>query len=77
MTSGQSSSVVSDPDLHWLQQIYDYISRDNEEAAWKVILGIYDPVQLLRQFPESGHRYEKYPDKHIRYYSTVITASRT
>ena len=43
-----------------------YIARDNEEAAWQVILGIYDRVQVLRQFPESGHRYEKYPDKHIR-----------
>ncbi len=51
---------------YWLQQIYDYISRDNEEAAWQVILGIYDRVQILRQFPESGHRYEKYPDRHIR-----------
>ena len=51
---------------YWLQQIYDYIARDNEEAAWQVILGIYDRVQVLRHFPESGHRYEKYPDKHIR-----------
>jgi plasmid stabilization system protein ParE len=30
-----------------LQQIYDYIARDNEEAAWQVILGIYDRVQVL------------------------------
>jgi toxin ParE1/3/4 len=44
---------------YWLQLIYDYIARDNEEAAWQVILGIYDRVQVLRQFPESGHRYEK------------------
>ena len=26
----------------WLQKIYDYIARDNEEAAWQVILGIYE-----------------------------------
>jgi toxin ParE1/3/4 len=39
---------------YWLQRIYDYIARDNEEAAWQVILGIYDRVQLLRQFPDSG-----------------------
>lgn len=50
----------------WLQQIYDYIARDNEEAAWQVILGIYDRVQVLREFPECGHRYEKYSDKNIR-----------
>ena len=47
---------------HWLQQIYDYIARDDEEVAWKVILGIYDRVQALRTFPESGHRYEKHPE---------------
>jgi plasmid stabilization system protein ParE len=51
---------------YWLQQIYDYVARDNEEAAWQVILGIYDRVQVLRQFPESGHRYEKHSSKHIR-----------
>ena len=48
---------------YWLQQIYDYIARGDEEAAWRVILGIYDRVQILREFPESGHRYEKYPNK--------------
>jgi len=35
---------------YWLQQIYDYIARDNENAAWQVILGIYDRVQILRSF---------------------------
>ena len=52
---------------YWLQQIYDYIARDDEEAAWRVILGIYDRVQILREFPESGHRYEKYPNKLLRF----------
>ena len=56
----------TDEAKYWLQQIYDYVARDNEEAAWQVILGIYDRVQVLRQFPESGHRYEKYPAKNIR-----------
>ena len=50
----------------WLQQIYDYIARDNEEGAWQVILGIYERVQILSDFPESGHRYQKYPDRNIR-----------
>src|SRR5437867_3687253 len=49
-----------------LQQIYDYIAVNNGEAAWQVILGIYDRVQVLRQFPELGQRYDKYPEKHIR-----------
>src|SRR4030095_13972386 len=56
----------TDEAKYWLKEIYDYIARDNEEAAWQVILGIYDRVQILRQFPESGHRYEKYRDKNIR-----------
>jgi len=50
----------------WLQDIYDYIARDNEEAAWQVVQGIYDRAQVLLDFPESGHRYEKYPDRDIR-----------
>jgi addiction module RelE/StbE family toxin len=50
----------------WLQKIYDYIATNNEEAAWQVILGIHDRVQDLRQFPELGQRYAKYPEKHIR-----------
>lgn len=50
----------------WLQQIYDYIAQDNEEAAWQVILGIYERVQILSDLPESGHRYETYPDVNIR-----------
>ena len=32
---------------YWLQH-YDDIALDNEEAAWQVILGIYDRVQVLR-----------------------------
>ena len=50
----------------WLQQIYDYIARDNEEAAWQVILGIYERVQVLHEFPECGHRYDKASDRNIR-----------
>ncbi len=67
----------TDEAKYWLQQIYDYIARDNEEAAWQVILGIYDRVQVLRQFPESGHLYEKYPTSTSVYCSTVTTGSPT
>ena len=49
-----------------LQRIYDYIAQDNEEAAWQVVLGIYDRTQVLREFPECGHRYEKHSNKEIR-----------
>ena len=68
----------TDEAKYWLQQIYDYIARDNEEAAWQVILGVYDRAQMLRQFPESGHT----AMKNIRtrtsaYCPTVITGSHT
>jgi toxin ParE1/3/4 len=56
----------TDESKRWLQQIYDYIARDNEEAAWQVILGIQNRVQVLRQFPESGQRYEKHQTRNIR-----------
>jgi toxin ParE1/3/4 len=42
------------------------IAEDNPEAASRVVEGIYEKVQLLRQFPELGHRYEWLPHQHIR-----------
>ena len=41
----------------WLRDIHDYISQDNPVAAARVIAGIYDRVQILRDFPEIGYRY--------------------
>lgn len=59
----------------WLQPIYDYIARDNEEAAWQVILGIYDRVQVLRQFPECGPATKSIQASTSAYCSTVINIS--
>jgi plasmid stabilization system protein ParE len=50
----------------WLRDIYDYIAEDNPDAASRVVEGIYEKVQLLRQFPELGYRYERLPHQHIR-----------
>jgi len=50
----------------WLRDIYDYISSDKPEAARRVIEGIYEKVQILRRFPEVGHRYERDSHLHIR-----------
>lgn len=50
----------------WLRDIHDYIAEDNPEAAARVVGGIYEKVQILRQFPELGHRYDRHPDQHIR-----------
>jgi plasmid stabilization system protein ParE len=41
----------------WLADIHEYISADNPQAAVQTVQGIYDRAQLLREFPEMGHRY--------------------
>lgn len=50
----------------WLRDIYDYIVQDNPEAAIRVVEGIYEKAQSLRQFPKIGYRYDRYPEKNIR-----------
>ncbi len=50
----------------WLGDIHNYIAADNPVAATRVIEGIYEEVQILRLFPELGHRYDRHPDQHIR-----------
>ena len=50
----------------WLKDIYDYIAEDNQDAAIRVVESIYDRVQLLQQFPELGHKYDRKPDQNIR-----------
>jgi len=50
----------------WLRDIHDYIAEDNPAAATRVVEGIYESVQMLRQFPEMGHRYDRHTDLHIR-----------
>ena len=50
----------------WLRDIHDYIAEDSTGAAARVVEGIYDKVQILRQFPELGYRYDRHPGQHIR-----------
>jgi toxin ParE1/3/4 len=50
----------------WLRDIHDYIAATNPRAAARVVEGIYEKVQLLRQFPELGYRYDRHPTQHIR-----------
>lgn len=42
------------------------IARDNPVAAGKVVAGIYNKVQLLREFPELGQKYRSEPEGDIR-----------
>ncbi|MES9858034.1 MAG: type II toxin-antitoxin system RelE/ParE family toxin [Sedimenticola sp.] len=52
--------------IKWLQDIYEYISEDNPEAAQKVVDGIYEKSQILKTFPEIGYKYRDEPDGEIR-----------
>lgn len=50
----------------WLKDIHNYIAADNPTAAQKVVVGIYDKAQLLREFPELGQKYREEPEGDIR-----------
>ncbi len=50
----------------WMKEIYDYIAQDNERAAQRVIAGIYNRAQILKDFPEIGYKYRSEPEGDIR-----------
>ena len=41
----------------WLEDIFEYIAADNPTAAARTVQEIYERAQVLRTFPEIGHRY--------------------
>lgn len=42
---------------HWLEDIFEYIAAHNPAAAARTVQGIYERAQVLKTFPEIGHRY--------------------
>ena len=50
----------------WLQDIYAYIAAENADAAGKVVTGIYDKVQVPRNHPEIGHKYQAASGREVR-----------
>ena len=48
----------TDEALRWLDEVHDYIAKDNPVAAYRTIKGIYDRAQVLLAFPEIGHVHE-------------------
>lgn len=65
----------------WLQDIYDYIAADNEEAAHRTVLAIHGRAEILLTFPEIGYRYRQRPDIRVLLYghyriAYLITAAR-
>ena len=51
---------------NWLREIHDYIAQDSPSGAAKVVSDIYERVQLLKSFPELGHKYKSEPEGDIR-----------
>ncbi len=41
----------------WIEDIFEYISGDNPQAAARTVQGIHERAQVLATFPEIGHRY--------------------
>ncbi|MDH5376835.1 MAG: type II toxin-antitoxin system RelE/ParE family toxin [Gammaproteobacteria bacterium] len=50
----------------WLGTIFDHISEENPEAAYKVVNGIYAKAQILLQHPRIGYLYEHEVEEEIR-----------
>ena len=50
----------------WLEDIYNYIAKDDRQAASNVINGIYDKAQVLMEYPLIGHTYRTEPEGEIR-----------
>jgi len=48
----------TDEAQQWLEDIFEHIADDNPAAAARVIGEIYERAQVLRDFPESGYRYQ-------------------
>jgi plasmid stabilization system protein ParE len=50
----------------WLKRIHDYIAQDNKDAAARLILSLYNRVEVLKEFPLIGQRLLDWPNRHIR-----------
>ena len=50
----------------WLRDIYDYIAQDNPSATARVVEGIYEKAQLLKEHPEIGYKYRTESEGEIR-----------
>ncbi len=58
--------VWTEEALRWLENIHDYIAADSPSSAHKVVAGIYDKVQLLRDHPRLGQRYGMITNREVR-----------
>lgn len=52
----------------WLQQISDYIAEENEEAAYRTVVGIHERAEILLTFPKIGYSYREWPEIRVLLY---------
>jgi plasmid stabilization system protein ParE len=52
--------------LNCLRGIHEYIANDNPRAAVEVVSSIVAKVELIREHPRLGQRYEPIADREIR-----------
>lgn len=50
----------------WLKDIHYYIALDKKSVAKKVVIEIYQKVQILQSFPKIGYTYDNNEHKEIR-----------
>jgi toxin ParE1/3/4 len=50
----------------WLEDIYGYIAADDPEAAERTVSLVYEKVQLLRNHPRHGYKYEPEQSREVR-----------
>jgi plasmid stabilization system protein ParE len=58
----------TDEAVNWLQDIHDYIAKDNPKIANKVVNDIFDKVQILTMMPEVGYKYQNQDNIRILLY---------
>jgi len=56
----------TDEAVRWLEDIRDYIARDDPAAARRVIADLYEHAQVLKSLPDIGYKYRDDPDGEIR-----------
>jgi plasmid stabilization system protein ParE len=56
----------TDEAYRWLKDIHDYIVQDNPVSAKNVVEGIFERVEVLSVFPQTGHKFRGEPEGEIR-----------
>lgn len=50
----------------WLEDIHDHSASESPSSAHRVVIGIHKKIQLLRDHPRLGQRYEPVVDREVR-----------